>query len=458
MEPVATKRKNNLMLFLLIIFLFTAVSFGATNAAFMVTQNIYHGVTVEGIPVGGLTVQEAERRLSTHFGERLKYPLIELLYENNKWEITANQIDFSIDAASLAREAYQIGRRGGILQQLRERYLAIYHSYSVPLAMSYNHEKLQSVVIKIAKEMNRDAQSAYLTQYKGGVFIVPEIIGVKVNVAQTVADIVRKMNTTLPVRAEISVEKVVPPILAQDLASIDGIIAAYTTQFDPRDENRTQNVQLAAKSINGVLVRPGDVFSFNTHVGPRLAEHGYREAPVFVDGRLSTDWGGGVCQVSSTLYNAVLLADLEIEERTAHFRPPGYVPLGQDATVADNQLDFKFRNTTDYNIYLMTEVTGNQLTVNIFGKRLPNSPEIRIIAADKQIIEPKTVIKQDPTLELGKEVVESEGQKGYQITTYRIKLSNGQEIAREFLASDEYKPVDRIIRVGIKTSPKESSK
>ena len=458
MEPVAIKRKNNLMLFLLIIFLFTAISFGATNAAFMVTQNIYHGVMVEGVPVGGLTIQEAERRLRTHFGERLKHPLIELVYENNKWEITASQIDFSIDTASLAREAYQVGRRGGILQRLRERYLAIYHSYTLPLEISYNHEKLQAVVTKIAKEVNRDAQNASLAQHKGGVTITPEIIGLKVNVAQTVADVVSKMNRSLPVRSELAVEKVVPPILAQDLVAIDGIIAAYTTQFDPRDENRTQNIQLAAKSINGVLVRPGQVFSFNAHVGPRLAENGYREAPVFVDGRLSTDWGGGVCQVSSTLYNAVLLADLGIEERTAHFRPPGYVPLGQDATVADNQLDFKFRNTTANNIYLTTEVTGNQLTVYIFGKRMPNSPEIRIITADKQILEPKTVIKQDPTLEMGKEVIESEGQKGYQVTTYRIKLRNGQEIAREFLASDEYNPVDRLIRVGTKTSPKEPSK
>jgi vancomycin resistance protein YoaR len=256
------------------------------------------------------------------------------------------------------------------------------------------------------------------------------------------------MSSSIPITLPLSAQEVTPNIISSDLKQINGVLSSYTTQFNPDDYNRTENIELAAKSINGVLLKSGDLFSFNNLVGHRISENGYKIAPVFIDGKLVPDWGGGVCQVSSTLYNAALLADMAIVERTSHYHPPGYVPLGLDATVADNQLDFKFKNSLSNNIYIVSKITGDELTVYIFGKQGENVPEIRILTTDKKVLEPNTIIKQDPRLEAGREIVDDIGQKGFQVTTYRAKYENGKELSRELISYDEFPSEDRIVRVG----------
>jgi vancomycin resistance protein YoaR len=451
-QPVTTKRITNLIFFLGVIVLFSIISMVAINAAFTVTDDIYNGVKVGDIDVGGLSAQAAEAKIANTFRERTEQPPITLVYQDQRWAITAQEIELGIDATALANQAYAVGRTGNVFYRLQERYLTINRGNEIPLTPAYNSDKLLAILTGIAKTVDRDPQNAALfPQTNSSVTVIAETIGQKVDLPKTMGDIAARLNVRVPFSMELAVNKVSPNILANDLTGIDGVIASYSTQFDPVDQNRSQNVALAAKNINGVLVRRGETFSFNTYVGPRLAEFGYKIAPVFINGKLIPDWGGGVCQVSSTLYNAALLADMGIEERTSHFRPPGYVPLGQDATVVDNQLDFRFKNTSSHNIYIKTEVVSNQLTVYVFGKLKANPPQIQIAAADKKVLEPNTVIKQDPNLELGKEIVEAEGQKGFHITTYRVKYTNGKEVGREFLATDEFTPEDRVVRVGTKT-------
>ncbi len=455
-----TKRNVNILLFLTIIMLFSFISVLAANSAFMVTNKIYQGVTVGDIDVGGLSVSEAEQEIALAFKEGTAETPITVKYDSRQWHITAQDIELSIKAGVLAQQAYDVGRTGNILAQIKERYLAVNQGYSLPLTVHYNYDKLAGQLSNIAKQIERQPENAKLrpSRTSAHISIFPEVIGRKVDLDKTIAEITAKLNSHLTFTVHVAVEELMPAVVSNDLAHIDGLIASYTTQFDPWDQNRTQNVLLAAKSVNDILVRTGEVFSFNDVVGLRLAKFGYKEAPVYLNGVLVPDWGGGVCQVSSTLYNAVLLADLAIEERTAHFRPPGYVPLGQDATVADNQLDFKFKNSSLHNIYITGEIFGNQLVINIFGKQLDNPPQISVIATDKRVLEPNTLIKQDPELELGKEVIDIEGQKGFLVSTHRIKKVDGKIVEQEFLAADEFQPVDKIVRVGTKIPPNEQKK
>jgi vancomycin resistance protein YoaR len=457
-QPVTSKRLTNIFFFLGVIMLFSMISLVAINAAFLVTDEIYHGVTVGDIDVGGLSVQVAENKIATVFRERIEQVPITLTYQKQSWSISAKDIDLSINPTALANQAYSVGRSGNIFYRLQERYLTIYRGHIVPLTVTYNHEKIKSFLNEIARTIDREPVSATLNYRNYTVTIVPDTKGYKLDTALALSDLETLIETKLSANMPLPVKELAPTLVASDLEGIDGVIAAYSTQFNASDQNRTQNIALASKNVNGVLVRRGETFSFNTFVGPRLAEYGYKEAPVFINGKLLPDWGGGVCQVSSTLYNAVLLADLAIEERTSHFRPPGYVPLGQDATVAYNQLDFKFKNTSQTNIYISSEVYGNQVSISIFGKLSDNPPEIQIVSADKKVLEPNTIIKQDPQLELGKEVVEIEGQKGYQVTTYRVHYINGKESNRELLAGDEFEPEDRVIRVGSKLPARQAGK
>lgn len=450
MQTTTPKRAQNLIFFLGIIVLFSTVSLFATNTAFMVTNEVYHGVTIGDIAVGGLTLSQTEAKISSVYATRSMQPIIIIEYQGSNWPIMAQDIDLEINAKSLAEQAYAVGRNGNILSQLRERYLTINRGLSIPMSLSYNHDKLNRIISEISQSVDRSPQNASI-RYEGfKVQIVPEVIGIRTESDRVLAEIPSHINSRLLSKLNLPVTELYPSIRNTDLSHINGIIASYSTQFDSSDSNRSQNIYLAAKSINGTLVKAGQEFSFNTNVGTRLAQNGYKEAPVFIEGKLVPDFGGGVCQVSSTLYNAVLLADMAIVERTPHFRPPGYVPLGQDATVADNLLDFRFNNTANENIYITSEVAGNQLTVFVYGTVINQMPEIRIVTSENKVLEPNTIIKQDAALELGKQVIETEGQKGFYVTTYRVKSVSGQEIKREFLASDEFKPVDRVIRIGTK--------
>ena len=171
------------------------------------------------------------------------------------------------------------------------------------------------------------------------------------------------------VRARITKEKL-------EAAHVDGLIASLSTRYQDNCD-RAHNVTLAARDLDGTVIWPGEVFSFNERVGPRLPERGYRKAPVYVGTRLEDDYGGGVCQVSSTLYGALLRAGFEVVERHNHGMPVDYLPMGEDATVAYGLLDLKMKNVLESPVVVKAYAEGGVLTVKVFGRREP-SKEIRI--------------------------------------------------------------------------------
>ena len=175
-------------------------------------------------------------------------------------------------------------------------------------------------------------------------------------------------------------------------------------------------------------------------------------APVILDGKLVPDWGGGVCQVSSTLYNAVLLADLDIVDRSNHARAIGYVPLGFDATVVDGQIDFKFRNNLKRPILLQATVAEDELTFAVLGNAKDAPPPIELDYVVHKVIEPVEIKQPDPTLEAGKEVIDESPQRGFRVSTYRVRTIKGKQVS-QLLYTDDYDPVNRIIKVGTKGLP-----
>jgi vancomycin resistance protein YoaR len=450
--PISFSRRRitQLALFLGMILLFSTISFIAANAAFLVNDQIYQGVVIDDIPVGGFSQQAARDKIETILRDRLAHKPITLTEEQQSYSIRSEDINLQFDSTELVKQAYEVGRIGNGFTQLKERYSTINYGHIIPLNLSYDHDKLALLIKTMAQSIDKEANNATIAPHGAKLSIIPEVIGKKVAVDQTIAAVESELTMHSSFIMPLIVEILKPNVFATDLREINSLIASYTTQFSSSDANRSENILIAASHIDGMLVKPNDIFSFNDSVGSRLEKFGYKEAPVFIDGKLVPDFGGGVCQVSSTLYNAALLADMTIVERNSHFSPPGYVPLGQDATVADNLLDFRFQNTSPTAIYIISEVSGNQLSIYIYGTQNSNSPDIQIMAADKKVIEPTTIVKQDPALEFGKEVVETSGQKGYQVTTYRIKSISGHEISREMLAADEFTPSNRIIRVGTK--------
>lgn len=243
----------------------------------------------------------------------------------------------------------------------------------------------------------------------------------------------------------------VPPVLSEaDLAPLkDPVpVSRYTTRLDPADGDRAVNVALAALALDGLVLPPGRSFSFNQAVGPRITERGYREAPVLLNGRFVTGVGGGVCQVSTTLYNAALLGGLAASARSPHSVPVWYVPLARDATVAYNLIDLRLVNPTPYPLAVQARLDGDRLTVSLWGPPQARTPPFRLRTVVEAAEQASFAVVEDPALPPGSRVVESPARTGYTSTLWREWPLYGPAAARERVNRSTYAPQVGLVRTG----------
>ena len=224
-------------------------------------------------------------------------------------------------------------------------------------------------------------------------------------------------------------------------------ISTYSTKYDVTNTNRTQNLQLSAEKINGTVLMPGEEFSYNQVVGKRTVEAGYKNAKIYSGGQVVDGLGGGICQISSTLYNAVLMADLEVTERRNHYFKTSYVPAGRDATVVWGSIDFKFKNTRTYPIKIEAKVSSGIAEFKIHGIKEEKEYDIKILPVVTQNIPYSTQEIVDPTLMPGTRRIVQSGTSGCKVTTYIEKSLDGIAVSKEAISSDSYNPLTQIVHV-----------
>ena len=224
-------------------------------------------------------------------------------------------------------------------------------------------------------------------------------------------------------------------------------ISKYSTKYDESNTNRSQNLKLASDKINGTVLMPGEEFSYNQVVGKRTVEAGYKNAKIYSNGQVVDGLGGGICQISSTLYNAVLLADLEITERRNHYFKTSYVPAGRDATVVWGSIDFKFKNTRTYPIKIESKVSSGIAEFKIHGIKEEKEYDIKILPVVTQTIPYGTQEIIDPTLMQGTKRTIQTGSSGCKVTTYVEKSLDGITVSKEAISSDSYKALTQIVHV-----------
>lgn len=237
-------------------------------------------------------------------------------------------------------------------------------------------------------------------------------------------------------------------VTAEDLEEVlfRDTLAQTSTYLDESNTARTNNVRLAAASINGTILNPGDEFSYNGVVGERTEERGYKPAGAYVNGQVVDEFGGGVCQPSSTLYMAVLRADLEVTERHNHSFTVAYTPLGEDATVDYGNLDFRFKNDTDYPIKILAEQTNGQMIMTIVGTKTTDK-KVETRTEVLATYTPETIEKKDNTMKVGQTRVETTPITGYSTRTYKIITENGKT-TEELANSSNYVKRDKVVYVG----------
>jgi vancomycin resistance protein YoaR len=242
-------------------------------------------------------------------------------------------------------------------------------------------------------------------------------------------------------------ENVSPRITGEHLREIDAEWTAVSTHYSERERNRAHNIRKAAASINGIILLPGDTFSYNQVVGPRTIREGFRKAPVIVKGELVPGDGGGVCQVSTTVYMAALQAGLQMVQRSHHAFPIHYAPPGLDATVVYGVIDLRFRNNTPCPIALVAEAKNGTMVVRVLGaQRYRRAVKLqRVVHA---VIPAPEKTFPTTSLPAGVRKVKDKGQRGWRVSVYRIIEEPGKPPIREKVTTDYYRPQPRIVLVG----------
>lgn len=287
-------------------------------------------------------------------------------------------------------------------------------------------------------------------EYNGNdISVKPQTVGIDTD-KNSLSDAVQLLNSGSTARVNIT--KTMPNITEDILRSklFNTTLASYATTYSVSAVARASNVALAASKINGTIIKPGETFSYNDTIGDTTLENGYKVAPVYENGKTSQGVGGGICQVSSTLYSAVLYADLKVVQRRNHSLTVAYVPKGQDATVSYGAIDFKFANNTDYPIKIKASTSGGKLTVSIIGTKRDVERTVQLRHEIISETQPEIKETNDNTLPAGTRKVTSAGKTGYVIDTYKTVIENGQTISSGKITRSTYKSVPTEVAVGTK--------
>ena len=235
------------------------------------------------------------------------------------------------------------------------------------------------------------------------------------------------------------------------------LLGSYSTNYGASASNRGINIAIAARTINGTILLPGEVFSYNKVIGDTTPNKGYKLGGSYLNGELVESYGGGICQVSSTLYNAVLYANLDIVLRYNHSSTVGYVPASRDATVSYGGKDFKFKNSRKYPIRIKAVASNGVLKIEIYGIKEEEEYEVVIESSVTGSIPFTTKYIEDNTLPQGQQVVKSNGSNGKKSVAYKVLKLNGVVVSRTLLSQDTYNPMQRIVRVGTKKTVAQST-
>lgn len=403
-------------------------------------------VTIGGVAVGGLTPEEAKKKLRLWWEETRR---TEITLTNSKLKTqpaarSATQWGLVLDDQGtldkLPREAFwdSVSNNMGLTDP---------EAIKVDPVLTFDAGKLASLEKLVADQVGTKTK-AKVSLVKGAVKVTPENPGYALDVAATQKAIFTAIST-----GELSQPLVLigaePKIPLEDFKKMREVMASFTTHFPARMSDRSKNIEIAASRLTNIVLAPGEIVSFNGSVGQRTVQAGFKEAPLYNNGRHDTGVGGGICQVSTTFYNAALRADLKIVERRNHSMPVAYVPVGHDATVNWGTTDLKIQNNFDYPIGIISQYQRGSLTFMIIGTKIPGK-KIEVVSGKRKswTLPEKRVF--DPKVRPGRIAVIEKGTAGHSLLTYRMVYQGGKLVRKDNLGQSYYRGGNRIVAYGPK--------
>ena len=333
-------------------------------------EQYFANIFVDGIDVGGLTRDEARGKLDTVIEVPGEDAVLTISADNDRYtqSYTLDQFGIYFDVEGAAEDAYNFARNGTDEENIA-RFKSLENQKQDFQVMFYDKDLVRSVVDAIASGINVEAVDSTVTKTSSGFEVSPSTVGYSMDADQLDNDLIsaiesRSFNTTVA----FNVTQTDPEYTEADFQYIDTVIGSCYSQYkDDGDENRLTNLRNGCEKIDGVVLYPDEIFSTNEHFNPCTYENGWRSAATIVNGKLEDSIGGGMCQVSSALYQAVLEAEIEVVERFNHSLKVGYADYAYDATLAGDYKDLKFKNTTGYPMYIESYLTSSNVVIKLYG-------------------------------------------------------------------------------------------
>jgi vancomycin resistance protein YoaR len=411
-------------------------------------DRVIPGVRLDEKAVGGRPLA-ALRRAHQAREKRLLEREVSLTWPGGRFTSTFHTLGVTPRSAKLWPRLAKLGRRGGLFEQLIERQRARRGELRFTAGLGLDPARSLAALERYKAQVDVRARSARLDLINRR--IVPGRIGYTLDVYQSQERVLAAARAgRTEVKLAVDVKR--PKLSAGQLQDLDisTVLGWYETPYSLSRtyRNRTYNLRVAARKLNGTILMPNEVFDFNTTLGPRTQQEGYRIAPVIARGELVDGIAGGVCQISSTLFAAAFFAGLDILKAEVHSQPSHYIDLGLDATVVWPQVTMKLRNPYDFPLVIHYEVNSGRVRAELLGKKRPYKIGFeRRIIADRAF---KEEIRKDENLLEGKREVEQRGQKGYTVRRRRIFFDQqGHEVKSQYWTV-VYPPTTMILRMGTK--------
>jgi len=413
---------------------------------------IYPGVKIDNIDLAGKTKEQALQILKQKNDDAVLERKINVKVGEKNYIIVYSKLGPMYNREEVVNEAYSYGKNLNLLSKANLIKNPQIKDYS--LKFTYDQKAMNDFVNSIAKQIDVNPVNAQIKMVGAGFSITPDVKGVKLETASLLKNLISKVNGKVSpdINVDATTTITTATITAAKLTAVNAKISSFSTEFASRSSaQRANNIRLATRAINGLCIMPGGSFSFNGVVGERTVKKGYEAAPVDIGNKVGSGIGGGICQVSTTLYNSILKVNIKSTERLHHTLPSTYVPIGLDATVDYGNLDYRFKNTLAYPIYIQCNAEGGSVVFNIYSNSSLTKTTYDITNEVYDTIQPTTSYVNNSTLPKGTQVYVQQPQAGHKVRVHEKTIQSGKVISDEIISNDYYLPINGIIGKGTKS-------
>lgn len=428
------------------------ISLGRAKALETDNNTIYQGIYLGKVDVGGLTRQEAIDKFHDYLTELGSTELTFSLGEE-EYSFPLSDLTLSANLDQAVEDALSYGRSGNILMRYREITDISNDNVELPIEITMNEDYITEQLHAMFEDCIEEPTEAGLTMSGGTLTVVPGSSGTELDDeanVQAVWDIIDSWNGETEASLEVATVELEPTHTTSELSSVTDIIGSFETTYSSSDRSRNNNIANAAGKINGNVVYPGEEFDTMSHLVPFTEANGWSYAGAYLNGEVISDIGGGICQVSTTLYNAVLRAELEVTERYPHSMAVGYVQLSADAALNEGSKNFCFRNNTDYPVYINAYADNGVLHVSIYGRE--TRPENRSVEYKNEIIEVREagdpIETVDESLPSDYREVTQSAHTGYVARLWKYVYENGELVDTIQVNSSTYAASPQRVTIG----------